>query len=571
MSAAPNQGSTVTLAVVQGESPNPTATFSQAMAARQVVVGSGAAAQWKVRAPGVEPAHVELYWDGAALWVRDGGSLSGVYLGNDRALDWAQITDGIEVSFGQCVLRAKVTGPGAVAAPVAAPKGAASAAFIDEEESTMVFSNAQDLVKAAEQMHAARTSAPAVPQLPAIPGMSGGAAARPATMAPQRPAAPHSYPPPAPPAPPAHAPEMDPAMPPKPPPSEATVIRPSPYAALLEGGPSGGNHSAHPPLPGGGGPLPTVMVAGSQVGLPAASAPGLIRPATMAPPLVGGGLQPAPMSPAVPPPPMGPMQNMGPMGPMGPMQNMGPMGPSPNMGPMGPMGPMQNMGPMGPPPNMGPMGAPPMQPQGGVPASGFGDDPFGTLDIPKGPAGGGKTVGGVPARTLVLAGVTLLVGVGGLFINPQQPPAAQRPATQGGRGAAVSTNQRVLTQGAAPPATNNVLGLPIGPPGIVGVVVPPPMQAVDAQGRPRPLPAPNLQDPIRLAAEAVNAHRYDDAIRLYEQLAAQHPEAPLFRQFVVVLRARANQQGCVPGAPGCPTPTESPGTATPPPAAPSPQ
>ncbi|MBK6535361.1 MAG: hypothetical protein IPF99_39285 [Deltaproteobacteria bacterium] len=77
MSAGPNQGNTVTLAVVQGESPNPTATFSQAMAARQVVVGSGPAAQWKVRAPGVEPAHVELYWDGAALWVRDGGSLSG--------------------------------------------------------------------------------------------------------------------------------------------------------------------------------------------------------------------------------------------------------------------------------------------------------------------------------------------------------------------------------------------------------------------------------------------------------------------------------------------------------------
>jgi hypothetical protein len=319
------------------------------------------------------------------------------------------------------------------------------------------------------------------------------------------------------------------------------------------------------------------MVTGSQVGLPAASGPGMIRPATMAPPMVGGGLQPAPMAPAVPPPPMGPMGPMQNMGPMGPMQNAGPMGPMQNMGPMGPMqnmgpmGPMQNMGPMGPmnAPPMGPMNAPPMQPPG-VSASNFGDDPFGTLDIPKGPPGGGKTVGGVPARTLVLAGVTLLVGVGGLFINPQQPPAGQRPATQGGRGVAVSTNQRVLTQGTAPPATNNVLGLPIGPPGIVGVVVPPPMQPLDAQGRPRPLPAPNPQDPIRLAAEAVNAHRYDDAIRLYEQLAAQHPEAPLFRQFVVVLRARAQQQGCVPGAPGCPTLNESPGTATPPPAAPSP-
>ena len=61
----------------------------------------------------------------------------------------------------------------------------------------------------------------------------------------------------------------------------------------------------------------------------------------------------------------------------------------------------------------------------------------------------------------------------------------------------------LVIQGAAPPATNNVLGLPIGPPGIVGVVVPPPMQALDAQGRPRALPAPNPQDPIRLATKPV--------------------------------------------------------------------
>ncbi len=185
--------------------------------------------------------------------------------------------------------------------------------------------------------------------------MPSGPSARPATMAPQRRqrAASRAA------ARPAHTPEMDPAMPPKPPPSEATVIRPSPYAALLEGGPSGGNHGAHPPLSGGRNPLPTVMVTGSQVGLPAAAAPGMIRPATMAPPLVGGGLQPAPMAPAVPPPPMGPM---GPMGQTGTMQNMGPMGPMQNMGPMGPMGQtgtMQNMGPMGPMQNMGPMG--PMQ------------------------------------------------------------------------------------------------------------------------------------------------------------------------------------------------------------------
>lgn len=232
---------------------------------------------------------------------------------------------------------------------------------------------------------------------------------------------------------------------------------------------------------------------------------------------------------------------------MGPMSGMGPMGPMSGMGPMGPMSGMA-------PPGMGPM-------QSSPPPS-FGDDPFGTVDIPSGRSpskDGGKTVGGVPTRTLLLAGVTLLVGVGGLFINPA--PAPQRQGA--GQAAAGSTNQRVLTQGGTPPSSNNILGLPIGPSGIVGVVVPAPMQSTDAQGRPRALPPPNPADPIRQAAEAVHAHRYDDAARLYEQLAAQHPEAPLFRQFATVLRARATPQGCTPGAPGCTAPTAPPSPAAP--------
>ena len=49
--AAPSaQTNTVTLSIAQGESANPTATFSHAMAARMVTVGSGAAAHWKIRA-----------------------------------------------------------------------------------------------------------------------------------------------------------------------------------------------------------------------------------------------------------------------------------------------------------------------------------------------------------------------------------------------------------------------------------------------------------------------------------------------------------------------------------------
>ncbi|MDB4931732.1 MAG: hypothetical protein JWM10_4216, partial [Myxococcaceae bacterium] len=138
---SPANSNVVTLSLSQGESPNPTATFTSAMAARQVILGSGAQAHWKVRGHGVEASHLELYWDGKVLWVRDGGSLSGVYVGVDRAEDWHQIFDGTEVYFGQAVIRAVVSGPDAHEKVATGPINPKAAAFIDEEESTMVFSS----------------------------------------------------------------------------------------------------------------------------------------------------------------------------------------------------------------------------------------------------------------------------------------------------------------------------------------------------------------------------------------------------------------------------------------------
>ena len=128
----PTNTNVVTLSLSQGESPNPTATFTSAMAARQVILGSGPAAHWKVRGHGVEASHLELYWDGKVLWVRDGGSLSGVYVGVDRAEDWQQIFDGAEVYFGQAVIRATVSGPDAREKSATGPINPKAAAFIDE-------------------------------------------------------------------------------------------------------------------------------------------------------------------------------------------------------------------------------------------------------------------------------------------------------------------------------------------------------------------------------------------------------------------------------------------------------
>jgi hypothetical protein len=76
---------------------------------------------------------------------------------------------------------------------------------------------------------------------------------------------------------------------------------------------------------------------------------------------------------------------------------------------------------------------------------------------------------------------------------------------------------------------------------------------------------------MKLAAEAVAANRYADAMVRYERLAAEHPEAPLFRQFAAVLRARVNSMNCQPGAPGCiPTNATVPPSVQPPGARPSP-
>ena len=510
---------TITLSVAQGESPHPTATFGPAMAARQVAVGSGPEAQWKVRAVGVEPVHCELYWDGNILWVRDAGSLSGVYVGTERADEWQQVFDATEVLFGGAVLRAVVVGPDARSPAAAAPAAGASAAFLDEEESTVVFSN-QPL------MEAMRASGPPAPMAGSGHGGHGGPHGRLATMAPVRgipqvpslPGLPGMTPAPMAPAPMVSAPVVSaPSLPPKAPVSEATVIRQSPYAAMEAAGmlPSSG--------PVGSGPMSrggertderTVMANPGEILAQAGIAMPMVQPprsATMAPPLAPG-LQPM-MPGAMPPPAFG------------------------GTNPLAPAVP--------PPQGVGPMGV-------------EGDDPFGPMELPPPPQSPGKGLTTLPPRTLALAGVVLALCALLLMLGPAQGPAASAGASGGQGGGPPRPSYVVRTIPAPAPTSNNILQLPIGAPGLVGVIVPAPMAAVDAAGRPRALPPPNPNDPIRQAAEAVAANRYADAAERYERLAVQYPEAPLFRQFATVLRARAAQQRCTPGVRGCtpsPTPT----------------
>ena len=469
----------VTLALAQGESPNPTATFTSAMAARQVILGSGPAAHWKVRGHGVEASHIELYWDGRILWVRDGGSLSGVYVGVHRADDWQQIFDGTEVYFGQAVLRAAVAGPDAQQAIATGPVNPKAAAFIDEEESTMVFS--------AEGMAAALAAGPgATPSQQRA--MTGAAGPLPSLQSsPARASTPGA----------ARGLTPDLGLPAAS--SEATVIRASPYAAMEAAGLL--NQQA-PLTPLAGSSAARMSAPAPMVQQPSVNLPSAPRPGTMAPPMAPGFVP-------------------------------------------GSFGPL-----VGPPPTAS--APPPMMAAGGPTQPGAYDDPFGPMELPPPPPAprdaGTPGPGGVPLRTWLLAALTIGVAALGMTFNNAPQPGR---AANGRR----AVRQIVRTTAAPPPATNNLLGLPVGPNQLLGVIVPAPVAAAPgADGRPR-FPPPNPQDPIKVAADMVAAHRYADAAALYEGLAAQHREAPLFRHFALVLRARAAQPTCTPGAAGC-----SPGT-----------
>src|SRR5689334_14703918 len=37
----------------------------------RIALGSGANVGWRVEAPGVAEMHIELFWDGTALWIAD--------------------------------------------------------------------------------------------------------------------------------------------------------------------------------------------------------------------------------------------------------------------------------------------------------------------------------------------------------------------------------------------------------------------------------------------------------------------------------------------------------------------
>lgn len=70
----------------------------------RVVIGSAAGAGWVVTDPSVAPYHVELYWDGNALYVSDPQACGDVRLDGRVIHGWTQVQGRGVVTFGQAVL-----------------------------------------------------------------------------------------------------------------------------------------------------------------------------------------------------------------------------------------------------------------------------------------------------------------------------------------------------------------------------------------------------------------------------------------------------------------------------------
>jgi hypothetical protein len=79
-------------------------TDAKAAGAR-VEVGSDPECAWRVVAAGVQPYHVEMYWDGEVLWVADAGDNPSVKVDGMAIDDWCATAHGSRVEFGDAQLR----------------------------------------------------------------------------------------------------------------------------------------------------------------------------------------------------------------------------------------------------------------------------------------------------------------------------------------------------------------------------------------------------------------------------------------------------------------------------------
>lgn len=100
MSATPR----VRVELVRGQSSLGAWETDAKAAGARVEVGSDPECAWRVVASGVQPYHVELYWDGEVLWVAAGDDAS-VKVDGMAIDDWCATAHGSRVEFGDAQLR----------------------------------------------------------------------------------------------------------------------------------------------------------------------------------------------------------------------------------------------------------------------------------------------------------------------------------------------------------------------------------------------------------------------------------------------------------------------------------
>ncbi|MDP3276829.1 MAG: FHA domain-containing protein [Deltaproteobacteria bacterium] len=113
MSANGQGGAGIELVLTAGRSNTERVQFTAAVAATRAMVGAAATADWSIAAPGLDPQHAEIAWDGTAMWVRDNGSRSGSWVGGERLTqEWRVLAVGEVLRLGQAQLTTQGVGAG---------------------------------------------------------------------------------------------------------------------------------------------------------------------------------------------------------------------------------------------------------------------------------------------------------------------------------------------------------------------------------------------------------------------------------------------------------------------------
>ncbi len=109
--------------LVRGQSAAQTWQIDGQYPEARLTIGSAPDAAWSVQAPGVQPYHFELYWDGRALFVADTRRVGQVVLDGVPVGDWVRVGGRGELTFAGGAMLLE-TSEGAAARPVAPPVAA---------------------------------------------------------------------------------------------------------------------------------------------------------------------------------------------------------------------------------------------------------------------------------------------------------------------------------------------------------------------------------------------------------------------------------------------------------------